>query len=117
MENQTELRKNNHNGFWGFLTGALAGGLVGAAIMLLVAPQSGKRTRAKIQQKSIELNEMMTNAVDDAVAQTRHKAHQIQGSAKHLTEAIQQRGQAVVDEQKERLNTLVDAGKTAAKNW
>jgi len=115
MENQSELQTNGTNNVWGFLGGLLVGGLAGAVAMLLVAPQSGKRTRAKIQQKSIELRDQTTDAVEDALAQTRHKARQIRASVHDQAEAIQQRGQDVLDEQKERLSALVEAGKTTVQ--
>jgi gas vesicle protein len=115
MKNQTELQKNGKFGFRGFLIGTLVGGLVGAGTILLVAPQSGKNTRAMIQQRSIELNKRMTNAVDDALTQTRHKAHQIKVDAQHQTQALQQRGQAVIEDQKERVSSFIEAGKTAVQ--
>jgi len=61
----------------GLLAGLLIGGLAGAVAMLLLAPQSGKESRAKIQQMSYELREQTAEAVDDAVAQVRAKAGQI----------------------------------------
>jgi gas vesicle protein len=61
----------------GLLIGLLIGGLTGAVAMLLLAPQSGKETRAKMQQLSHELREQATEAVDDAVAQVRAKAGQV----------------------------------------
>jgi gas vesicle protein len=68
MDNQSELQTNDTNNVWGFLGGLLVGSLVGTVAMFLFAPQSGKRTRAKIQQKSIELREQTTDAVEDALA-------------------------------------------------
>ena len=62
---------------WGFLAGLLAGGLIGAGAMLLLAPQSGKRTRAKIQRKSAELRKQTADTVEDSLAQARAKAGQI----------------------------------------
>jgi len=61
----------------GLLVGLLIGGLAGAVAMLFLAPQSGKESRAKIQQLSYELREQTAEAVDDAVAQVRAKAGQI----------------------------------------
>jgi gas vesicle protein len=61
----------------GLLLGLLLGGLTGAVAMLFLAPQSGKDTRAKMQQLSHELREQTAEAVDDAVAQVRAKAGQI----------------------------------------
>jgi gas vesicle protein len=115
MDSQSELQTNDTNHVWGFLGGLLVGSLAGAVAMLLFAPQSGERTRTQIQQKSIELRKQTTDAVEDALAQTRHKARQIRASVQDQAEAIQQRGQDVLDEQKERLSTLVEAGKTAVQ--
>ena len=39
----------------GMLAGLLIGGLAGAIAMLLLAPQSGKRTRAKLRRQSYAL--------------------------------------------------------------
>ena len=44
---------NKSGEFGAFLAGVLAGGLVGAATALLMAPQSGEETRAIIQEKII----------------------------------------------------------------
>jgi gas vesicle protein len=115
MDDQNELQVNGTKNIWSFLGGLLVGGLTGAVTMLLLAPQSGKRTRVKIQQKSIELRDQTTDAIDDALAQTRHKAQQIKSSVRHQAVAIQQHGQEVLDEQKARLSTLVESGKTAVQ--
>jgi gas vesicle protein len=97
----------------GFLAGVLVGGLAGAGAMLLLAPQSGKRTRAKIQQKSIELREQASDSLDDAVAQVRVKARQVKSGMSDKAEELQQRGQEMIEEQKERFSTLVERGKDA----
>jgi len=89
MDNQSELKTNGTNTVWGFLGGLLVGGLAGAVAMLLLVPQSGKKTRTQIQQKSIELREQTTDAVKDALAQTRGKARQVRASVHDQAEAIQ----------------------------
>ena len=61
----------------GMLISLLIGGLTGALVMLLVAPQSGKRTRAKLHRQSAELREQASDTMDDAVASARDKARQI----------------------------------------
>jgi gas vesicle protein len=83
--------------------------------MLLLAPQSGKRTRAQIQLKSMELREQTTEAVEDALKQTRTQARQIRADVREKADELQQRGQAVLDEQKENWSALVEAGKTAVQ--
>jgi gas vesicle protein len=48
---------NGAQSFLAFLIGLILGGLIGAAVALLYAPQSGEETRAAIRDKSIELKE------------------------------------------------------------
>jgi gas vesicle protein len=83
--------------------------------MLLLAPQSGKRTRAKIQQTGIELRDQTNDAVEDAMAQAGIKARQIRTGASKQVKVLEQQGQAVIDESKKRLSTIVEAGKTTVK--
>ena len=52
MENKSKNLSHRNKGV-NVLFGMLIGGLVGAVTMLLLAPQSGKRTRAQIQQEAI----------------------------------------------------------------
>jgi gas vesicle protein len=52
-------------------TGLLIGGLVGFGVMMLFTPQSGKRTRDQIGQKSIELKDRATDTYDDFVVLSR----------------------------------------------
>jgi gas vesicle protein len=115
MDNHNHEHENDVNQVGGFFAGLLIGGLAGAVAMLLLAPQSGKRTRAQIQLKSMELREQTTEAVEDALKQTRTKGRQIRADVREKADELQQRGQAVLDEQKERLSTLVEAGKTAVQ--
>ena len=61
----------------GMLISLLIGGLTGALVMLLVAPQSGKRTRAKIHRQSAEWREQAADTMGDVVASARDKTHQI----------------------------------------
>lgn len=56
--------------FGAFLVGFIVGGLVGAAMALLYAPQSGEETRAYIRDKSIELKEKAAETVEEARERT-----------------------------------------------
>ena len=115
MNNRKEEELDNHNHEYengvnqvgGFFAGLLIGGLAGAVAMLLLAPQSGKRTRAKIEQKSIELREQAVKNVEDAMAQTRTKARQITADVREQADALQQHGQDVIDEQRDQLGTTL----------
>lgn len=48
---------SDRDDFGAFLAGFLVGGITGAVVALLFAPQSGAETRAQLQEKSIELRE------------------------------------------------------------
>ena len=48
---------DNDSDIGAFLSGFMLGGLVGAAVALILAPQSGEETRAQIRQKGIELRD------------------------------------------------------------
>jgi gas vesicle protein len=100
---------------WGFLAGLLFGGLAGASAMLMLAPQSGKRTRAKIQQKSIELRDQATETVEDAMADTRAKARKVKIGVRKDARELQHRGQEMLDEQMAHVSAAVDAGKEAVQ--
>ena len=115
MNNYSQGNGDNAKYGWGFLAGLLVGGLAGAVAMLLLAPQSGKKTRAQIQQNSIELRDQTAKAVEGAVAQARGKARQITDDVHEQAGELQQRGQDVLDEQKENWSALVQAGKTAVQ--
>lgn len=87
-----------------FLAGLLLGGLAGAGVMMLLAPHSGKRTRANIQRKSIELRDQATETVEGAVAQARSKAYHITNSVQREADHMQKRGQEILDEQKQQVS-------------
>ena len=112
----SELEYDNRNpGYFvaGMLLGSLLGALIGALVMLLLAPQSGVRTRKQIQRKGRDMRLKTTDAVDDTVGQVRDKAHDITSGIHDQAEALQQRGVDAVDHQKERWTPVFEAGKAA----
>ena len=54
--------------FGAFLVGFIVGGLTGAVVALLFAPQSGEETRALIKDKSIELRDKAQSSAEEALA-------------------------------------------------
>jgi len=97
MEIQSELRSNSVNNVLSVLGGLLIGALAGSVAMLLFAPQSGEKTRKQIIQKSIELRNMTTDAMEDAMAQTRQKASQIKGIVQDQVNTLQKGSQEVME--------------------
>jgi len=109
QEDYNEFEHNGH-GIKGFLLGALLGGLVGAGTMLLMAPQSGQRTRNQIRHKGLELREQTVTGIEDAMAHTKAKAGQITADMKEKAETFQHRGRKVLEAQLESVTNMVATG-------
>ena len=104
-----------------FMMGTVLGGLVGAGIALLYAPQSGENTRQVIKEKSIELKDKAIETGDEL----RHKAEDVSARAmerieetaeatKTRAQEFQSRSQSFLDEQRNRIKTALDAGRKPA---
>ena len=113
MENNMEEQTDNKNGFVNILIGALVGGLAGAVAMLLFAPQSGKRTRAQIQNQSILLRDRTTKNIKKAVAQVRSETNKLTSEVQEKAGELKQLGQDKLVEQLDRVSAALDSGKTA----
>lgn len=93
---------NNTRGI-DFLAGFLLGGIVGAAVALLMAPQSGEETRELIRERGIELKTRGEEFSAEAYQQAQRTAAE-----------AQERSRLALEEQKARLQEAIDAGKQAA---
>ena len=63
--------------FGAFLVGFVVGGLAGAVVALLFAPQTGEETRALIKDKSIELRDKAQQTTEELTHEARVRAEQI----------------------------------------
>jgi gas vesicle protein len=82
-----------------FFAGFLFGGIVGAGVALLLAPQSGIETREQLQSKGIEL---------------KGRAEEYASVAQERAADVEARSRVVLTEQKARLGQAVAEGKAAA---
>ncbi len=99
--------------FGAFLIGFIVGGLTGAAISLLMAPQTGEETRGVIRDRAIELRDKAAESTQTAREQigataeeVRTRATTLADKAKTSAEELRQRGQVVIEEQRTRLQSL-----------
>ncbi len=106
----------DRDNFGAFIVGFLVGGLTGAIIALLYAPQSGEETRTVIKEKAIELKDKTAEGLEDAydkaeVAATEalEKAKALAKTAKDKTKDLTARGAVVLEEQKAKIKKV--AGK------
>jgi len=124
---------NRDNDLNAFLSGFFLGGLVGVAVALLYAPQSGEQTRSFIKEKSIEIKDKTLETAEEArlhaeksleearikaehaLEEARIKADELTQITKQRAIELQQRGQVVIEEQKTKIEGVIEAGKKAAK--
>lgn len=104
--------------FGSFLSGFMIGGLVGAAVSLLLAPQSGEETRTFIRDKSVEIKDRTVSSVEEAYARAEaaaadamERADKLTQLAKERADELKQRGQLVLEEQRSRLDNVIEAAK------
>jgi gas vesicle protein len=84
----------------GFLSGFFLGGLIGAGLALLLAPQRGEETREQLRERGIELR----GRVDEMTARAREGAG-----------GVVARGRGAVDEGRASVRQAIDEGQVAAK--
>ncbi len=95
------------------LSGLLIGGLIGAGTALLFAPQAGEKTRADIQNKTIELRDRTTDTVKDAVSQVKSKTRQMTSDVLGQAQEFTQHGMEALDDQVKKVSQTVNNGKKA----
>lgn len=110
-ENQeTEYQNKN---VLGVLTGLMIGGLAGAGAMLLLAPQSGEKTRTQIQEKGIELRDQTTGMLDTIMAKVWLTQKKITRDGRRKVNELLHHSQALVIEQIESVSDAAKAWKKA----
>jgi gas vesicle protein len=95
--NQKEVTMSDRDEFGAFLVGFIVGGLSGAVVALLFAPQSGEETRALIKDKSIELRDRAQVSAEEAIARAEAVAADARARADDLARQLRERGQGAVD--------------------
>jgi gas vesicle protein len=93
------------------VAGLVIGGLIGAAVMLFMAPDSGKKTLRKLQKKTMKLRENTMDTVEDAMKQARHRAGKVSAGVRKQTNRIADRSHDLLDEQRSRVTDAVQEGR------
>ena len=79
---------SNQNSGVLFFAGFVIGGLLGAGLALLLAPQSGEETRGQIKDKSFELKDGAVEGLAEAGQRAQAQADAWQEKGQEVTEAI-----------------------------
>lgn len=101
---------DNSGEFGAFLAGFVIGGLVGAAVALILAPQSGSETRSQIAGKGHDLREAGGRRVHQVRETTETYVHGFSdGNGEVITE-VQQQDRIILDSGKREESELDDSG-------
>ena len=95
--------------FGAFLVGFVVGGLTGAVVALLFAPQTGEETRALIKDKSIELRDKAQLTAEEAYARAEQAAKDARARAEELAHEARTRAGQLANEVRERGKSAMDA--------
>lgn len=105
---------SDRDDFGAFLIGFTVGGLAGAVVALLFAPQSGTETRTLIKEKAIELKDVAGVKIEDAYAKAEAAAIQARTSFDELAKATKEHSadvvkstQVLIEEQREKVSQVV----------
>ena len=102
--------------FGAFLVGFIVGGLTGAVVSLLFAPQSGEETRALIKDKSIELRDKASVTAEQALQKAEAAATEARARADELAHELKSRGETFVSDVKSRSKSAMDAVRKPKKS-
>jgi gas vesicle protein len=110
-----ETTMSDRDEFGAFLVGFIVGGLTGAVVSLLFAPQSGEETRALIKDKSIELRDKASATAEQALARAEAAAAEARARADELAKQLRERGATVYEDVKSRGKSAIDAVRSRGK--
>ena len=102
--------------FGAFLVGFVVGGLSGAVVALLFAPQTGEETRALIKDKSIELRDKAQLTAEEAYARAEQAAKDARARAEELTHEARTRAEELTHEARTRAGQLVNEVRERGKS-
>lgn len=94
----------------GFMAGFLMGMLAGAALAMIIAPQTGEETRDLVLEKAREAG----NVAKDTGGDLREKVSNIATDLQAGASGVYARGKQVIDAARSHVEAAVDEGKTAA---
>lgn len=93
---------SDHDNFGSFLSGVIIGGITGAVVALLLAPQSGDETRKLIKEKSIELHDKAATYADEILGEVSTKTNEFIDTTKKKASEVAEKGQVILESKKEK---------------
>lgn len=106
---------DNNSDFGIFFSGFVIGGLIGAAVALLLAPQSGEETQRLIKDKSIEIKDRAVEYGADARLRAEKAVEDARVSADKAIEDLRKRTDEMAQIAKERAAAVQESLQHSAK--
>ena len=97
-----------------FFAGFVVGGLVGAAVALILAPQSGEETRAQIREKGIELKDRAGELTVEARQRAEELSAEARKKAEELSAETRKKVEEITADARVRIEEAIEEGKKAA---
>jgi gas vesicle protein len=94
QNNKGDRHMDDRSGGGEFFAGLIIGGLIGAGVALLFAPQSGEETRSQIRSASLDAKDRAT----ETLAEARQKAEAITADARRRGEELMAEARKAADE-------------------
>jgi len=101
---------SDRDDFGAFLLGFIIGGLSGAVVALLMAPQSGVETRNQIKEKAIELSEEAEKSAKEIAARAGEEAEKAKSWAEDVAGKAKVQAEETVSKVKDTANQKIRKG-------
>jgi gas vesicle protein len=111
MKTKNQEPQYEGNNFLSVVTGLLIGSLAGAGAMLLMAPQSGEKTRLQIQEKGIKLRDQTTGVMEGVMARVWLEQKKLTRDGRRKANELVQHGKALVRDQFDQLSETTKSWK------
>lgn len=93
---------HNNNSSVSVITAFVIGGLIGAGVALLMAPQAGHETRSMLRNRGEEIKDRATEMAQEKTHETRQRAEKAMDDlaerTKRGTEEMRRRGHDIMDD-------------------
>lgn len=102
-----------------FVVGLSIGALIGTAAALLMAPQSGKRTRRELGRRAGQWSDSATEHLGGArerLSDAREEASRLADRTRKSTSQLARGARRRVDETTDRLSDVVESGRDRLRN-
>lgn len=98
-----------------FFAGLVTGGMLGAGVTLLLAPQSGPETRLRMRSKTLELKTGAVEGLTEAGRRVQEQAAAWQGKDQEVTEAVSRSKDNIVQAASQSNDRVMDAASLPGK--